>query len=145
MATPQCRYWVDGRGCKRGNTCPLNHDQAYEHLNVCHKFQRGRCYREDCCGLHTEERQRTPPEEQQRTPQESMIDFMTQSLRDQLLNDIRDGVNTEQRAHQFKTFYERQIHPDKWTLWPDMEHVNSEVFKRLSDMKERYLAGDPTF
>jgi len=95
--------------------------------------------------LHPEERQRTPPEEQQRTPQESMIDFMTQSLRDQLLNDIRDGVNTEQRAHQFKTFYERQIHPDKWTLWPDMEHVNSEVFKRLSDMKERYLAGDPTF
>ena len=43
MAHKACKYWVQGRGCKRGDSCPDLHETVFEKRNVCHRFQRGEC------------------------------------------------------------------------------------------------------
>ena len=47
-----CRYWVQGRGCKRGDRCRSWHDLQLRELNFCHIFLRNDCEHVLCNRIH---------------------------------------------------------------------------------------------
>ena len=146
----ECPYWANGRGCKRDHITPDccrkgYHDPSKRKLNLCRRFQRGRCDLGDSCHrLHECEEQEPSAGPGSSFPHDEVnarkltTDYLVRSLLSQMQQDIANGLNTK---HQFRTFYAARLHPDKWNNWGDLATIMTEVFKQLESYKEAYLAG----
>ena len=148
-AMKRCKYWVLGRGCYSGTKCRFYHDPELREQNFCHKFNRGTCGFGDLCArIH--EKPSTSGEQvasntvpiapEQR--KEVVVSCLKTALRDQLNHDVDDkNMDDTARKRKFLCFYEAKLHPDKWTGWPEMEQVMSEICKDLNSKRTRYEAG----
>ena len=139
----ECPYWANGRGCKRDHITPGCCEKGYHYpskrtLNLCHRFQRGRCDRGDSCRrLHDAGPGSSFPHEEVNA-RKLTTDYLVRSLLSQMQEDIANGCNTE---HQLRSFYAARLHPDKWNNWGDLATIMTEVFKQLENKEEAYLAG----
>ena len=149
FAMTSCRYWVQGRGCRKGTSCDEVHDQLFRVNNLCHRFGRGACNKGEFCnrlheGPNTQQNgfveSRVVEPESDLTRRRSVILVNMRASLIECMQADKTQTSEDERAIKLRNLKAR-LHSALWADWPDMIWVNRKLYEDLEIMEEEYLAG----